>query len=157
MTSHMISYTNRRHISAFAKKLQFGILSILTTVFDLQICWGYREKVAADGSKFEIYEIIYSSITSIRRLWWYRLSPCPDKIYCFFLLTLSTCGVWEAVYILDGLLKKLFDIQPDAARRYSRSIWTCVAISYLLGIKLIPRIRNWKGFTLLFADCRCYL
>jgi len=29
VTSHMISYTNRRHISAAKMKLQFGILSIL--------------------------------------------------------------------------------------------------------------------------------
>ncbi len=46
-----------------------------------------------------------------------------------------TCGVWEAVYILDGLLKNLSDIQPDTlyadTQGQSGSVF---AISYLLGI-----------------------
>jgi TnpA family transposase len=56
-----------------------------------------------------------------------------------------TCGVWEAVYILDGLLKNLSDIQPDTLYADTQGQSGPVfAISYLLGIKLMPRIRNWK-------------
>lgn len=59
-----------------------------------------------------------------------------------------TCGVWEAVYILDGLLKNLSDIQPDTLHADTQGQSGPVfAISYLLGIKLMPRIRNWKDLT----------
>ena len=61
-----------------------------------------------------------------------------------------TCGVWEAVYILDGLLKNLSDIQPDTLYADTQGQSGPVfAISYLLGIKLMPRIRNWKDLTFL--------
>ncbi len=52
---------------------------------------------------------------------------------------------WEAVYILDGLLKKPSDIQPDTLHADTQGQATPVfALAYLLGIKLMPRIRNWK-------------
>ncbi len=61
-----------------------------------------------------------------------------------------TCGVWETVYILDGLLKNLSDIQPDTLYADTQGQSGPVfAISYLLGIKLMPRIRNWKDLTFL--------
>ncbi|CDN10635.1 Mobile element protein [Richelia intracellularis] len=58
---------------------------------------------------------------------------------------LITSGVWEAVYILDGLLKNISDIQPDTLYGDTQGQSAPVfAISYLLGIKLMRRIRNWK-------------
>lgn len=56
VTSHMISYTNRRHISA--AKIEAAIRDIINAYnrFSLPSCWGTGKKVAADGSKFEIYE-----------------------------------------------------------------------------------------------------
>ena len=51
------------------------------------------------------------------------------------------CGVWEAVYILDGLLKNSSDIQPDTIHADTQGQSTPVfALAYLLGIKLMPRI-----------------
>lgn len=57
-----------------------------------------------------------------------------------------TCGVWEAVYILDGLLKNTSDIQPDTLHADTQGQSTTVfGLAYLLGIKLQPRIRNWQA------------
>ena len=59
------------------------------------------------------------------------------------------CGVWEAVYILDGLLKNRSDIRPDEIHADTQGQSLPVfGLSYLLGITLMPRIRNWKGMTL---------
>lgn len=59
-----------------------------------------------------------------------------------------TCGVWEAVYILDGLLKNTSDIQPDTLHADTQGQSAPVfALSYLLGIQLMPRIRNWQDYT----------
>lgn len=55
------------------------------------------------------------------------------------------CGVWEAVYIIDGLLKNKSDIQPDTIHADTQGqSATVFALTHLLGIKLMPRIRNWK-------------
>lgn len=55
------------------------------------------------------------------------------------------CGVWEAVYILDGLTKNKSDIQPDTVHGDTQAQSAPVyGLAFLLGIKLMPRIRNWK-------------
>jgi TnpA family transposase len=60
---------------------------------------------------------------------------------------------WEAVYILDGLLKNTSDIQPDTIHADTQGQSTPVfALAYLLGIKLMPRIRNWQDLTLCRPD-----
>lgn len=52
------------------------------------------------------------------------------------------------MYILDGLLKNTSDIQPDTLHADTQGQSTPVfALSYLLGIKLMPRIRNWQDLT----------
>jgi TnpA family transposase len=63
------------------------------------------------------------------------------------------CGTWEAIYIIDGLLKKASDIQPDAVHADTQGQSTPVfALSYLLGIRLMPRIRNWKDLVFYRPD-----
>ena len=63
------------------------------------------------------------------------------------------CGTWEAVYIIEGLLKNFSDIQPDTIHADTQGQSTPVfALSYLLGIKLMPRIRNWKDLNFYRPD-----
>jgi TnpA family transposase len=149
VTSHMISYTNRRHISA--AKIEAAIRDIINAYnrFSLPSCWGTGKKAAADGSKFEIYENNLHSEYHIRYggyggIAYHLVSDKYIALFTHFI----TCGVWEAVYILDGLLKNLSDIQPDTLHADTQGQSGPVfAISYLLGIKLMPRIRNWKDLT----------
>ena len=55
------------------------------------------------------------------------------------------CGVWEAIYILDGLTRNQSDIQPDTVHGDTQAQSAPVyGLAFLLGIKLMPRIRNWK-------------
>jgi len=55
------------------------------------------------------------------------------------------CGVWEAIYILEGLLKNTSDIQPTTIHADTQGQSAPVfGLAHLLGIKLMPRIRNWK-------------
>jgi TnpA family transposase len=66
------------------------------------------------------------------------------KRFCHFI----PCGVWEAVYILDGLLHNQSEIQPDTIHGDTQAqSATVFALAYLLGIILMPRIRNWKELT----------
>lgn len=151
VTSHMISYTNRRHIST--AKLEAAIRDLINAFnrFRLPSIWGTGKRAAADGSKFEIYENNLHSEYHIRYggyggIAYHHVSDKYIALFTHFI----TCGVWEGVYILDGLWKNLSDIQPDALYADTQGQSGPVfAISYLLGIKLMPRIRNWKDLTFL--------
>ncbi|MEH2293329.1 Tn3 family transposase [Nostoc sp.] len=56
VTSHMISDTNRRHVST--SNIEAAIRDIINAYnrFSLPSVWGTRKRAAADDSKFEIYE-----------------------------------------------------------------------------------------------------
>jgi TnpA family transposase len=57
--------------------------------------------------------------------------------------------VWEAVYIIEGLLQNTSDIQPKTVHADTQGQSTPVfALAHLLGIKLMPRIRNWQDLIL---------
>jgi hypothetical protein len=54
-------------------------------------------------------------------------------------------GVLEAIYIIEALLKNRYKVQPDTVLADTQGQSTPVfAFTYLLGIELMPRIRNWK-------------
>ena len=64
-----------------------------------------------------------------------------------------SCGVWEAVEIIEGLLKNNSELQPDIIHGDTQAQSTVVfALAYLLGFRLMPRIRNWKDVKLFRAD-----
>jgi TnpA family transposase len=59
------------------------------------------------------------------------------------------CGVWEGVYILDGLMTNASEIQPSLVHADTQGQSTAIfGLAHLLGIHLMPRIRNWKDLTL---------
>lgn len=63
------------------------------------------------------------------------------------------CGVWEAVYILQGMLDNHSDIQPDKVHADTQGQSLPVfGLAHLLGIELLPRIRNWKDLILYRPD-----
>lgn len=72
---------------------------------------------------------------------YYHISDIYIALFSHFI----PCGVWEAVYILDGLLKNQSDIQPDTLHADTQGQSAPVfGLFFLLGINLMPRIRNWK-------------
>lgn len=53
--------------------------------------------------------------------------------------------MWEAIYILDGLIRNRSSIQPTTLHADTQGQNLPVfGLAYLLGIELMPRIRNWK-------------
>ena len=151
VTAHMLSYTNRRHITS--SYLEAAIKDIINAYNRLNLpkCWGSGKKAAADGSKFEIYENNLMSEYHIRYggyggIAYHHVSDTYIALFTHFI----ACGVWEAVYILDGLLKNTSDIQPDTLHADTQGQSSTVfALSHLLGIELMPRIRNWKDLDFL--------
>ncbi|MEM1369398.1 MAG: Tn3 family transposase, partial [Cyanobacteria bacterium P01_H01_bin.15] len=143
-TAHQLSYTNRRHVST--DSLQAAIRDIINSYHRLKLpkYWGTGERAAADGSKFETYENNLRSEYHIRYrgyggIAYHHVSDQYIALFTHFI----NCGVWEAVYILDGLLKNTSEIQPGILHADTQGQSSPVfGLSYLLGVELMPRIRN---------------
>lgn len=154
ITPHMIHFTNKRHINE--EKLDKSITDIINCYnkFSLPKMWGDTSVAAADGTKLDVYSQNLLSEYHIRyggfgAIAYHHVSDTYIALFSHFI----PCGVWEAVYIIDGLLKNKSNIQPDTIHADTQGQSTPVfALTYLLGIKLMPRIRNWKDLKFYKAD-----
>lgn len=146
VSAHMLSWANQRHVtSAMQNKAIVKIINRYK-LFDLPKNWGTGKRAIADGTMRKIYQenltaelhIRYGSTGGI------AYHHIADNYIALF-STFIPCGVWEAVEIIEGLLKNESDIQPKIVHADTQGQSTVVfAIAYLLGISLMPRIRNWK-------------
>ncbi len=104
--------------------------------FSLPKFWGTGKRVSADGTKWDIYEQNLLAEYHIRYggyggIGYYHVSDTYIALFSHFI----SCGVWEAVYILDGLLKNTSEIQPNTIHADTQGQSTPVfALAYLLGI-----------------------
>lgn len=146
VTPHMLSFVNRRHING--KKLDLAIKDIINAYNTLHLpkVWGDGKSAAADGTKYDMrdqslmaeYHIRYGGYGGIA---YHHVSDTYVALFSHFIPS----GVWEAIYIIEGLLKNKSDIQPDTVHADTQGQSAPVfALSHLLGIKLMPRIRNWQ-------------
>jgi TnpA family transposase len=79
----------------------------------LPLCWGSGESAAADGSLIETYEENLFAAHHVRygRRGGIAYRHVADTYIALFSHFIP-CGVHEAIYILDGLLKNTSDVQP---------------------------------------------
>lgn len=154
ISPHMLSFINRRHINS--KKLDSAISDIINHYKELSLpkTWGQGSNSAADGTKYDIYEqnllaeyhIRYGGYGGIA---YHHIADNYIALFSHFI----PCGVWEAVYIIEGLLKNSSEIKPKSVSSDTQGQSTPVfALAYLLGIKLMPRIRNWKDLVFYRPD-----
>ena len=149
-----LARVNQRHITPEA--LQRAIESIINDYnqFHLPKLWGTGGSASVDGTKWDIYEnnllaehhIRYGGYGGIA---YYHVSDTYIALFSHFI----PCGVFEALYLFDGLLNNHSEIQPDTLHgdTHAQSL-TVFGLAYLLGIKLMPRIRNWKELKFYKAD-----
>jgi TnpA family transposase len=58
----------------------------------------------------------------------------------------TTCGAWEGHAILDFLKENESEVKPDTIHADTQGQSSAIfGLAYLLGIQLLPRIRDWKG------------
>ncbi len=145
-----VAWVNQRHVTE--EKLDKAITALINAYnhFALPKCWGSGKHASADGTKWDLYEQNLLSEYHVRYggyggIGYYHVSDTYIALFSHFI----PCGVWEAVYILDGLLKNRSDIQPDTVHADTQGQCSPVfGLAYLLGINLMPRIRNWKDMKL---------
>jgi TnpA family transposase len=137
---------------ASVKHAHFGRGSQKTT--SLPKIWGTGQTAAADGTQLELprenpfasYHIRYGGYGGIA---YHHVSDIYIALFSHFI----PCGVWEAIYILEGSSKNKSDIQPDTVHADTQGQSAPVfGLAYLLGIKLMPRIRNWSDLKFFRPD-----
>ena len=161
-TARSIRGTSRKQVAWLNIKyvtedvLEQAIVKVINAYnnLDLPNYWGSGKHASADGTMWDLYVQNLVSEYHIRYggyggIGYYHVS---DKFIALFSRFIS-CGAYEGVYILDGLMANTSDIQPDTIHGDTQAQnYTVFALSHLLGIKLMPRIRNIKDLTFYRPD-----
>ena len=156
VTPHQLSFVNRRHMSLEQLDDACRDLAELYLRLDLPKLWGDGKKVAADGTQYDFYDqnLLVGMHFRYRKMGAVAYRHVADNYIAVFRHFIPP-GVLEAVYVIEGLLKAHLSVQPDMV--YSDTHGqseTVFAFTHLLGIQLMPRIRNWKDLKFYRAEKR---
>ena len=113
ITAHELSVTARRHVTV--EKLNKAIADVVDafTELDLIKAWGDGSVVAADGTQVDTFIDNLLAETSIRYggtggIGYYYISDTYIALFSKFI----PVGVWEAVYLIQGLLEQQSKVTP---------------------------------------------
>lgn len=145
-----VSFVNQRHVTE--DKLNQAITTVINAYaqFPLQQLWGSGKSASADGTKWDLhpqnlmseYHIRYGGYGGIG---YYMVADS----YIALMSRFQTCGAWEGHYILDFIEENKSEVKPDTMHADTQGQSTAIfGLAYLLGIQLMPRIRNWKDLNL---------
>lgn len=154
ITRKQVSYINQWHISSENLDAAKNHIINLYKKFDILRYWGTGERAAADGTIWEIFQKNILAEKHIRygvngAIGYYHISDLYIALFSKFI----PCGVWEGVHILDILMNENVDINPHILHSDTQGQnETIFGLSSLLGIELMPRIRNWKNLVLYKSD-----
>lgn len=143
-TAPALRRINAQHINV--DKLEAAMVDVINQYarFALPRHWGSGRTAIADGTHVKLREnnligsqhIRYGSYGGIA---YHHIADTYIALFTSFI----SCGVWEAVYILDGLMKNRSAIQPDTLHADTQGQSEPVfGLCRLLGIKLMPRMRG---------------
>lgn len=146
VTPHQLSFVHRRHMSLDQLDQACRDLAELYLRLELPKLWGDGKKVAADGTQYDFYEqnLLVGLHFRYRRMGAVAYRHVADNYIAVFRHFIPP-GYLEAVYVIEGLLKAGLSTQADTV--YSDTHGqseTVFAFTHLMGIQLMPRIRNWK-------------
>ena len=145
VSAHELGATANRH--ATIDKLNRAIADVVDAFLglDLAKAWGDASSVAADGTQVDTLldnllaesHIRYGGYGGIA---YHHVADNYIALFSHFI----PCGVWEAVYILEGLLAYLSEVKPGTIHADTQGqSYPVFALAHLLGFDLLPRIRNW--------------
>jgi TnpA family transposase len=146
ITARELSVTANRHVTI--GKLNKAITDVINAFARLDVvkAWGDGSAVAADGTQIDTYidnllaesSIRYGGIGGIA---YHYVSDTYIALFSRFI----SCGAWEAIYLIDGLLQNTSDIRPDTIHADTQGqSFPVFTLAHLFGFDLMPRIRNWK-------------
>ncbi|MFC8833316.1 Tn3 family transposase [Streptomyces griseoincarnatus] len=149
VSGHELSLAANRHFSIPTLNEAIADLVNAHARLDISQAWGDGSAVAADGTHMDTYLNNLLSETSVRYgkpggIAYHHISDTYIALFTHFI----PCGVWEAVYIIEGLLKNTSEVKPTTVHADTQGqSFPVFALAHLLGFDLMPRIRNWKDLT----------
>jgi len=146
LDADQIAHINRRHITV--EKLEAALRDVINCFnrYTLPHYWGEEKRAAADGTHYELAEENLLAAKHIRyggfgAIAYHHVSDMYILLFTQFI----SGGVWEAVHILDVLMRNRSDVKPTAIHADTQGQnLPAFGLSFMLGIQLLPRIRNWK-------------
>lgn len=156
LSRRQISWLNLKYVSE--DDLDKAIVKVINAYnkFELPSFWGTGSHASADGTKWSMYEQNLLSEHHIRYggyggIGYYHVSDKYIALFSHFI----ACGRYEGHYILDGLESNESDIRPDTIHGDTQAqSYPVFALAYLLGIKLMPRIRGIQSLKFFRADAK---
>ena len=149
ISGHELGATYIRHFTV--EKLDRASVDVINEYLRLDItkAWGQARSVAADGTMVDTLlenllaerHIRYGGYGGIA---YHHVADNYIALFSHFI----PCGVWEAVYIIEGLLKQRSAADPDTIHADTQGqSFPVHALAHLFGFELLTRIRNWKDRT----------
>jgi len=143
-TALALRRTNAQHVTA--GKLEAAMVDVIGQYarFSLPRHWGGGRTAIADGTHVKLRENNLLGSRHIRYGAYGGIAyhHIADTYIALFTSSIP-CGVWEAVHILDALMKNRSVLQPDTlhadTQGQSESVF---GLCRLMGIKLMPRMRG---------------
>lgn len=141
-----LAFVNQRHVTE--EKLNEAITTVVNayTRIGLQARWGSGQTASADGTKWELYPQNLISQYHIRYggyggLGYYLIADSYVALFSRFI----ACGTYEGYHILDFINENQSDVRPETIHSDTHGqSETIFGLAHLLGIELMPRIKDWK-------------
>jgi TnpA family transposase len=156
LSRKQIAWLDQKQISEDSIDKAITAVVNMYNKFELPQFWGTGKYASADGTKWDLYEQNLMSEYHIRYggyggIGYYHVADSYIALFSHFI----PCGVYEAIYILDGLMKNESDIQPTTLHGDTQAqSYPVFGLAYLLGIDLMPRMRNIRDLSLYRPDHR---
>ncbi len=146
VSAHELGSTAARHFTV--DKLNRATVDMINAYVRLDVVgyWGDGTSAAADGTQIDTFSDNLLAESHIRYggyggIAYHHVANNYVALFSHFI----PCGVWEAVYIVEGLLRNESDVQPDQIHADTQGqSYPVHALAHLFGFELLPRIRNWK-------------
>lgn len=154
VSAHQLSFVNRRHMGLEQLDAAHRDLAELYLRLPLPKFWGDGTKVSADGTQYDFYDqnLLVGMHFRYRKMGAVAYRHVANNYIAVFHHFIPP-GMLEALYVIEGLQKAGLSVEADTVYSDTHGQSEIMfAFSYLVGIQLMPRIRNWKDLKFYRAD-----
>ncbi|MEU3282429.1 Tn3 family transposase [Streptomyces antibioticus] len=149
VTAHEIGAIAKRHFTIPVLNRCGADVVNAHAGLDLTATWGDGSVAAVDGTMMDTVIDNLLAETSIRYGGYGGIAHhLVSDTYVALFSRFIPCGVWEAVYLIDALLANESEVRPDTVHADTQGqSFPVFGLAHLLGIDLLPRIRNFQDLT----------
>ncbi|MGW1617027.1 Tn3 family transposase [Streptomyces sp. NPDC002285] len=156
VTAHEIGAIAKRHFTIPVLNRCGADVVNVHAGLDLTAAWGDGSVAAVDGTMMDTVIDNLLAETSIRYGGYGGIAHhLVSDTYVALFSRFIPCGVWEAAYLIDALLSNESEVKPATVHADTQGqSFPVFGLAHLLGIDLLPRIRNFQDLTFHRPDPR---